>query len=138
MKRTIYKRKRESMSKGIFSIFKHIIGSILVVLLITTVANADMLSEVRIGVSGAVNEDGSCYFTTCGYYYDYIQTGTASAEVSPRAWSYDPDYSGVGSGSASASYGSLGVYSTVNRITSGSEVWFYYFTAVSISSFTIP
>lgn len=97
------------------SIFKYgFITAMLMVFMITSMADAQpsLYTRVRVGATGITPalEGGATQSIT----FDQIGTGSVPL-IAPTSWTLDPLYSGVGQGSASASYGLLAGYTHVER-----------------------
>jgi hypothetical protein len=97
------------------------------VFIISNTVNAELITRVLIG---AHQISGS---TTPGWTVD--QTGTDSVVVTPTSWAGDPK-SGTGQGSATATYGSLGVFARVDHTGVVGEGLWYYLTAWSRATFS--
>lgn len=128
----------EEMGK-IFPITKKVIGSIFVVLLFTFAANADPIEPslyTRIAVGAQQINDEHDNYTPTSTTFELIGTNSVLLNT-PTPWALDPVASGMATGFASASYGSLGVASVVSRETDPlSNYAFYYFVSQSTCQFT--
>ena len=123
----------------IFPITKKVIGSIFVVLLFTFAANADPIEPslyTRIAVGAQQINDEHDNYTPTSTTFELIGTNSVLLNT-PTPWALDPVASGMATGFASASYGSLGVASVVSRETDPlSNYAFYYFVSQSTCQFT--